>query len=214
MHARFLSYLLILTLLISPSTSRADNNTDTALMNTAIIATTLSWLAVAWQDPAALKTPFLTSPVRHAGLTVGQASQVSALTLFAGSAFGYPLLQGANWQLAGHWEFSLTRWHADRRSRKNPDGWMFGITPVLQYQWLRAGWQPYLELGIGLRYLSDIQVADQYKSTRFQFGDLVGIGLMQGHWQLGLRYLHVSNANIEVPNPGTNFYTLKVDYRF
>ena len=214
MYTRIRLSLLTLILLLTPPASRADNNTDTALMNTAIIATTLSWLAVAWQDPTALKSPFLLGPNRHLGLTAGRASQVEAVSLFAGSAFGYPLLQGAGWRLAGHWEFSLTRWQADRRSRRNPDGWMFGITPVLQYQWLRAGWQPYLELGVGLRYLSDIRMADQYKSTRFQFGDIVGIGIRQGHWQIGLRYLHVSNADIEVHNPGTNFYTLKMDYLF
>ena len=205
--------LLIVLLLCVCLPAYGEDDTDTALKNTAIAGTLLSW-GTAWLwGYTSLHKALKPGNGQRLALTGGLEKQTNLMQIIYGRDFSRALIARPSWQLTGHWEASLSGWRADSRQRAEQSGWILGLTPVLQYQ-LRTAWRPYVEFGIGLRYLSDIRIADQYKSTQFQFGDLTGMGAQWGNLQLGFRFLHISNAGIETPNPGTNYYTLKMDYRF
>ena len=52
-------------------------------------------------------------------------------------------------------------------------------------------------------------------STKFQFGDHIGVGARFGaanRHDLGLRLQHVSNGGIKNPNPGINLLLLRYQY--
>ena len=84
----------------------------------------------------------------------------------------------------------------------------FGFTPVA-----RAGTSPYIEAGVGAHVLSDLDVGTGSDfSTRFQFGDHIGVGLRFGAYDLGLRVQHLSNGGLRNPNPGINFLILRLQY--
>jgi hypothetical protein len=91
----------------------------------------------------------------------------------------------------------------------------FGLTPVLR-------WQPnvmqgfFLEGGVGLNYMTDrYNNAGKAASTKFQFGDHVGVGYtFNNSLELTVKYQHFSNASIKQPNPAINFISVKVAYAF
>lgn len=87
-----------------------------------------------------------------------------------------------------------------------------GVTPILR--WEKNGF--YGELGIGLNYMSDrYNNAGKKASTKFQFGDLIGIGYQFSNaLEIGVRYQHFSNAGIAQPNPSINFTSIRVAYTF
>ncbi|SIN73014.1 lipid A 3-O-deacylase [Sulfurivirga caldicuralii] len=193
--------------------ARAENDTDTLMKNTAIAGAIASWAAAAWLGDDVAAAALHAGGRQHLGLAGGSASQTDMAQMLYGWDFSHNLIERPTWRLRGQWEVDLTGWWANKSSRRNNSGWMTGITPVLQFEH-RSTYRPYAEFGIGLKYLSDILVGDQYKSTQLQFGDLVGAGISIDNWQLGFRFLHISNGGIETPNPGTNYYGIKLDYAF
>jgi len=60
----------------------------------------------------------------------------------------------------------------------------------------------------GSTYSITIVIEDEYKSTQFQFGSILGLGVKHKQFEISYRYLHISNAGIEMPNPGTDFHSL------
>lgn len=103
-----------------------------------------------------------------------------------------------------HWDLSFARWDSDTDPIYD-----IGFTPVFRYS--RAARGPYLEAGIGLHWLSSTAVhRDAPFSTRFQFGDHVGIGYRFRKFELGARLQHLSNGGIRNPNPGINFLIFRV----
>nr|MDA3806331.1 acyloxyacyl hydrolase [Thiomicrorhabdus sp.] len=99
----------------------------------------------------------------------------------------------------------------------NPDndsGYIIGITPVFHYQPKNYRYTPFIEMGGGPHLLSDITIENDYKSTQFQFGSIFGLGVKNQDFEISYRYLHISNAGIEMPNPGTDFHNIHVGYYF
>ena len=108
------------------------------------------------------------------------------------------------WQL--YWDASVGGWHSDLGTVYD-----FGLTPVFRYAPSGRGW--YGEGAIGFHYLSDEHIApDVTFSTRFQFGDHVGVGYRFERYDLSLRLQHLSNGGIRNPNPGINFLELRLGY--
>lgn len=131
---------------------------------------------------------------------------------------------GADWQenfyrsgpfeITGRWEINANRWESSLANPDKEDGYLFGITPVFQYLYKLDRLDLYMETGAGLQYLSDATIENEFKSTQFQFGDLFGLGIKNKTFELGYRYLHISNAGIEMPNPGTDLHNIHLGYRF
>lgn len=117
------------------------------------------------------------------------------------------------WSLGGYWELQLGQWSAPAGTITD-----VSLTPVFRLEPSRApgqasGHSYYIEAAIGFHLLSGRRVSSRRKfSTRFQFGDHVGVGVRFGERRrhdLGVRLQHLSNANIDTPNPGINFVLLR-----
>ncbi len=114
--------------------------------------------------------------------------------------------------LSANVELSIGQWQADRKykDRSLTD---FGLTPLFKIKsHENSPW--YAEVGVGVHLLSQVYIKDYTKSTQFQFGDQFGLGWENQQFRVGYKYLHVSNANIEIPNPSTDFHFVELGYRF
>lgn len=114
--------------------------------------------------------------------------------------------------LSANLEMSIGQWQADRKytNRSITD---IGLTPVFKIKTQeQSPW--YAEVGVGVHLLSEVNIKDYTKSTQFQFGDQFGLGWENQQFRIGYKYMHVSNANIEIPNPSTDFHFVELGYRF
>jgi len=104
-----------------------------------------------------------------------------------------------------YWDASLGEWQSESGSVSD-----VGITPTFRYGDERG---LYLDGGIGVHWLSDTKIGPLVElSTRFQFGDHLGVGWRFKHYDLSMRLQHLSNAGIHNPNPGVNFLQLRIQY--
>jgi lipid A 3-O-deacylase len=123
-----------------------------------------------------------------------------------------------DWSLGGYWDVALGEWHPHNPAGDNHDVTDFGLTPVwrLRPTQFYDTATPFVELAVGAHYISDHQIYHgRDMSTHFQFGDHAGIGLTLGEkhdWDIMARLQHLSNAGIKNPNPGMNFYQLRVTH--
>lgn len=86
-----------------------------------------------------------------------------------------------------------------------------------------GGLRPFMEVGLGGNLFSRDHIGSRSLSTRFQFGELLGLGVAwgghpngddRGESWLGLRYVHFSNAGIRHPNDGLDNLELIIGHRF
>jgi lipid A 3-O-deacylase len=122
-------------------------------------------------------------------------------------------LEGRAWRLGAYWDLQFGQWTGPSAVTD------VSLTPVFRYERLAStGARPYVEAAIGFHMLSDLRISPRRVfSTRFQFGDHVGIGVRFGERQrhdLSLRLQHVSNGGIRRPNPGINFWLLRYQRHF
>jgi lipid A 3-O-deacylase len=109
--------------------------------------------------------------------------------------------------LSGYWDLAFGAWTKDHTV------YDLGLTPVFRLQ-REDGPGPYAEGAVGFHVVSRAHVSrTKIFSTRFQFGDHIGIGYRfggEGKYDLSLRVQHLSNAGIDRPNPGINFLQLRL----
>ncbi len=133
---------------------------------------------------------------------------------------------GPLWRLPGavvssYGEFDVHRLKSDPGVTGVTSLTEVGVTPVLRLRTRRplfaAGPWPYLEIGVGVHLLSHAELGNKFLSTAFQFGPLIGAGLLLGahrQFEVGVRLQHLSNANIRLPNPGINLAQISLGYWF
>ena len=118
----------------------------------------------------------------------------------------------------GYWEFDIGRWESDGVGPNQDEVLEVGFAPVLRFRRTASnGLRPFLDLGVGIQWLSDTEFGGKDISTSIQFSPRLGVGLEFGpqrRFELGYRLLHVSNASIATPNPGLDFHVLRLAYRF
>ncbi len=120
------------------------------------------------------------------------------------------------WRITGSPEVQLNLHHHD-----GDDMWQGGAFANFRFEPPVQTLRPYLELGLGLNVLSRNDLGSKDFSTRFQFGEYVGLGVAWGGsrggvgetW-LGARVTHYSNAGIDLPNPGLETFQLVLGHRF
>ena len=214
MRQRLLPLILIFTLW-QPA-AMAQNATEDTLMNLAIHGTLWTLIGSSIWGKNPLKEGLHVKKQWGMGYQQGSDHTIQLFQMQASKPFQHTLYRGQDdkWDLTAHWEFDAGFWYSTQLHPLNDQGGFIGITPVFNYTWRRTGIQPYLEVGAGVKYLNDVTIENTYKSTQFQFGDIFGFGIGNAHYQVGYRYLHISNANIETPNPGTNFQTVHIQYLF
>jgi len=96
----------------------------------------------------------------------------------------------------------------------SPPDLTLGLTPVLAWRWANHRWAPFIETGLGINYINLTKNRDRTLSTHFQFGEILGIAMEYRQLKLGLRFQHISNAGMVVPNDGYNFYGAVINYRY
>lgn len=115
--------------------------------------------------------------------------------------------ESSRWQIAHYIDLAFGGWNGEHGTVYD-----LGFTPVFRFQ--RAGRSPYIEAAVGFHVISDLNFKGNVDtSTRFQFGDHIGIGMVRGRYDWSLRLQHLSNAGIRDPNPGINFVQLRLQYR-
>lgn len=123
------------------------------------------------------------------------------------------MYKGNRIEIIGIGQLSAGIWKGDR------DIFNLSATPILRLQSSARSriFAPYIEAGIGLHYISEIQMRRRVLSTNFQFGDHAGIGFVIGRSRaVDICYLfqHHSNASIKRPNSGINFHIIRIGYSF
>ncbi|TDP28435.1 lipid A 3-O-deacylase PagL [Idiomarina aquatica] len=108
-----------------------------------------------------------------------------------------------------HIEGALNNWQ--NSNDRSDNVFALTISPVLAWQ-LTDGPRPlYVEAGIGGSYLDGTRLGDRRLSTRFQFEDRIGLSWQYSAYsnaRLTLAYVHYSNADIDSPNDGLDFFGL------
>lgn len=117
------------------------------------------------------------------------------------------------WQLGGYWEAQAGMW-----DNRGGVGALIdlSVTPVFRFTAADSPW--YFEGAIGFHWLSDYPSRGGTPfSSKFQFGDHLGLGVRYGERrqnEIGLRVQHLSNAGIRNPNPGINLILLHYKNHF
>jgi lipid A 3-O-deacylase len=118
----------------------------------------------------------------------------------------------------GYFEADIGRWTTDNHG-VNRSAWatQVGMTPVIRLQPVGVADRWFGEIGVGANYIVPLYRTDHKRfSTEFNFGDHVGVGRQFGEHrqhELLLRVQHFSNAGIEQPNPGENFFQLRYSWK-
>jgi hypothetical protein len=95
---------------------------------------------------------------------------------------------------------------------------IYSVAPVIRYNFKKRGpISPFLELSIGLSYLSRTRLEDRNLGMHFAFQDRMGVGALLGaseQLSLGLHAVHYSNAHLAHHNAGLTIpLLLDVGYR-
>ena len=145
---------------------------------------------------------------------VGSDNTIAFQRISLGADWIEPIYQSGAFEMGGRLEFNTGLWQSSLKTASNKNGYIIGINPVFQSRYQMASVTPYFELGGGPNWLSDVTIEDEFKSTQFQFGSILGFGIKTKQLEFGYRYLHISNAGIELPNPGTDFHNLHLGISF
>jgi lipid A 3-O-deacylase len=113
--------------------------------------------------------------------------------------------------LGGYYEWSANYWKA-RNGECNVGA---SFSPVFVYELNSAySYIPYLEAGIGISLFSKTSIEKRELSSSFLFEDRIGFGVKRGVMDMGMRYMHYSNANIVEPNDGIDIFLLQLSHSF
>jgi lipid A 3-O-deacylase len=120
-------------------------------------------------------------------------------------------------KVTGYSDISAGRWIVSSGgTHSNTWATQLGITPVLRQHFGSSGL--FAEVGIGANYILPLyQSGTKRFSTQFNFGDHIAVGGRLGRdnkEEVSLRFQHYSNAGIDHPNPGENFFQLRYTHRW
>lgn len=125
-----------------------------------------------------------------------------------------------NWHLNGYSEGSLAYWDGKKGNTGNDGLVDVGLTPFILH-WEKipvgSGWFPFVGAGVGLHILSEQGISDQNMGQLVQFGSHFDMGVrfgQNGHYGVGYRFQHLSNAGINDDNDGINLNYLRFTYYF
>ena len=110
------------------------------------------------------------------------------------------------WRLAGYWEFTAGIWDNPDHSTAE-----LGFTPVFRIERKSI----FFEGAVGVHLVSTHISAARTFSTALQFGEHFGVGFYFGpsqRYDLSMRIQHISNGHIRTPNPGINFWMVRLQY--
>ena len=110
------------------------------------------------------------------------------------------------WRLAGYWELTAGIWDNPDHSTAE-----LAFTPVFRIERKSI----FFEAAIGVHLVQTQISAARTFSTALQFGEHLGAGFYFGprqRYDLSVRIQHLSNGHIRSPNPGINFWMVRLQY--
>jgi lipid A 3-O-deacylase len=113
-------------------------------------------------------------------------------------------------------ELILSQWGARAVGGGHQGLQQIALVPVLRIVPDRGHAPWFFEVGIGASWLDhDYVTPDKAFSTRWNFYDTAGLGYrFDAKQEVGVRFVHVSNAGVRQPNPGQGFLLLRYAFRF
>ncbi|MEO7150865.1 MAG: acyloxyacyl hydrolase [Burkholderiaceae bacterium] len=147
---------------------------------------------------------------------VGRAADTRSVAVGAGWDWRWRVGLGARGLVTGAHDISIGHWQSDVGADRHGVT-QLGITPSLRYWPTGETRRWFVEAGIGAHLLTPVyRTHDKTFSTRFNFGDHVGLGYraVASTTEWSLRLQHFSNAGIRSPNPGENFVQLRWSVAF
>ncbi len=125
------------------------------------------------------------------------------------------------WPIGGYWEGSVYAMRSQkallsRGPKQIQSTALAGVFRFERAEKMLPGW-PYIELGIGLAWLSQKEIAGRRLGLHLQFEDRVGIGFRFGkdrEFDIGYKAIHFSNAYLGPINHGINLHLLMLGYWF
>jgi len=114
-------------------------------------------------------------------------------------------------------EIILTKWNSKKAISINPNGYIFTLKPMIIYTFKKLKikeFNLYAEIGSGISYMDNSIAEDRQKSTQFQFSDSLGFGIKSKKYKIGYRFTHISNLDIQTPNPSIDFHQVLFGFRF
>lgn len=202
---------LFMPLLFTVSTAQAES--EIAPVYAIALASVASVALGEWKGNSILDTMSSSASKHQFSLLQGkQDDQLTISRLTFRSEHSLPIWQTADWKVSSVLEASYGYWQVPDRYHPNHNQ-DIGLTPL--FKWQSNDWTHlYGEVGVGVHLLESVQIRNDNKSTQFQFGDQLALGWENSDLRIGYRYLHISNGNIEVPNPATDFHSVELGYRF
>ena len=165
------------------------------------------------QHACALDHPFNSASLEFA---TGSHVQMARVGLQINSKVRW--FESNNTYLGVYYDFTFAHWRINQY--QNIPGALqnfgdIGITPVFRFQHSDQKGL-YGEGAIGVHRLSQLYNNDGRRlSTRFQFGDHIGIGYVFANgWDVGVKIQHFSNGGYKKPNSGVNFAEIKAGFAF
>ncbi len=122
-------------------------------------------------------------------------------------------------ELTAHTELILNHWRGDAAVGGGKDGiTQVVLLPSLRMRLARGASPWFIDLGIGVSWMDQpFHTPRKEFGSRWNFYDMMGVGYSFGEeheHELGLRWVHVSNAGLKKPNPGQDFVQLRYVHRF
>jgi hypothetical protein len=91
-------------------------------------------------------------------------------------------------------------------------GFLGSVGPALAVR--KTGWIVGIDLGISPAFLSEDRYGEEDLSGHMQFLTHGGVSLVPiRNLSIGYEFQHISNADIQQPNPGLNMHNIKISYR-
>jgi lipid A 3-O-deacylase len=127
----------------------------------------------------------------------------------------------AEWPIGGYWEGSVYGMRGQRGTAPGSHRSLEAVALAGVVRFERAkeiviGW-PYIELGLGLSWLSQKEIGGRDLGMHYQFEDRFGVGVRFGanrEYDIGYKAIHFSNAYIGPSNHGINLHVLSLGYWF
>ena len=117
---------------------------------------------------------------------------------------------GKDINITGYYETSLIYWQGH-----NDEIYVIAFSPVFVFQLCdKCKYKPYIEGGIGISLLSDKNLDKIVFSSSLQFEDRIGFGVKTGNIDYHLRYMHYSNGDLKLPNPGIDMFVAGITFKF
>jgi len=117
-------------------------------------------------------------------------------------------------ELTAHTEVMVNHWDAREAGGSRQSITQLVVLPSLRMRLARGASPWFIELGIGASWMDRLFVTPEKSfSTQWNFFDMMGVGHSfggsNGGHEIGVRWVHVSNAGIKHPNPGQDFIQLR-----